>query len=145
MGYETSLIPVRDTQHVCRAALAMARPTALSKIKQVFGMFLFLRFPYIFLFFWHHFYFVVSSHHPCDSNLFIDLLQGVPLFWHDFILRPKSKKTCLILDKAVLMMRTLTLHSCDTSVIVSPDSSPCSCGGGRCVRHCSFMLNKRLP
>ena len=48
----------------------------------------------MFLFFWHHFYFVVSSHHPCDSNLFIDLLQGVPLFWHDFILRPKSKKTC---------------------------------------------------
>jgi hypothetical protein len=74
----------------------VAPATALSKIKQVFGMFLFLRFSYIFLFFWHHFYFVVSSHHPCDSNLFIDLLQGVPLFWHDFILRPKSKKTCLI-------------------------------------------------
>ena len=27
--------------------------------------------------------------------------KGYPLFWHDFILRPKSRKTCLILDKAV--------------------------------------------
>ncbi len=86
--------------HCCECDIKASVATALSNNKQVFGMFLFLRFSYIFLFFGIIFIwsFRASS---LWFELFHYLLQGPPLFWHDFILRPKSRKTCLILDKAV--------------------------------------------
>ncbi len=54
--------------------------TALSKIKQVFGMFLFLRFPYIFLFFWHLFILSFRAIIPVIRTFSLTSCKGYPFF-----------------------------------------------------------------
>ena len=69
------------------AKLYLFSSTALSKIKQVFGMFLFLRFPYIFLFFWHHFDFDVSRVNQFLAYFYFPTLSGCLVTCHASLLR----------------------------------------------------------